>query len=116
MGRRHLRSGDLSGCPGLKGELGVAASKLTGLGSSATTLPGSHARVAFAGTRERMLTMWVLLSARMRTWLLVALALPLARLLIRRLADVADRHDARSARALRRADSALTAVSRRGKR
>ena len=61
--------------------------------------------------------MWVLLSARVRTWLLVALALPLARLLIRRLAVVADRHDARSARVLHQADSALTAVSsRRGRR
>ena len=57
--------------------------------------------------------MWVLLSARLRAWLLMAIALPLARLLIHRLAIAADRHDAHSAKLLHRADSAVTAVSQR---
>lgn len=59
--------------------------------------------------------MWALLSARLRTWLLLAIALPLARALIHRLAVAADQRDpaARSARALHHADSAVTAVSRR---
>ena len=56
--------------------------------------------------------MWVFLSARLRTWLLLAIALPLARLLVHRLAVAADRHDpsARSAKLLRQADSAVSAV------
>ncbi len=57
--------------------------------------------------------MWALLSARLRTWLLMAIALPMARRLVHRLAVSAERHDARSARLLRRADSAVTTVSRR---
>ena len=57
--------------------------------------------------------MWALLSGRVRTWLLIAVALPLARLLVHRLAVTADRHDARSARLLRRADSAMTTVTQR---
>jgi hypothetical protein len=60
--------------------------------------------------------MWVFLSVRLRRWLLMAIALPLARLLVHRLAVAADRHDARSARLLHRADSAVTAVSRRNAR
>ena len=44
---------------------------------------------------------------------LTAIALPLARLLIHRLAIAADHHDARSAKLLHRADSAVTAVSQR---
>ena len=62
--------------------------------------------------------MWVFLSARLRTWLLLAIALPLARLLVHRLAVAAERHDpsARTARLLRRADSAVTAVSGRSSR
>jgi hypothetical protein len=60
--------------------------------------------------------MWALLSGRVRTWLLITIALPLARLLVHRLAVSAERHDARSARLLRRADSAVTTVSRRGGR
>jgi hypothetical protein len=59
--------------------------------------------------------MWVFLSARLRAWLLMAIALPLARRLIHRLAIAADHHDARSAKLLHRADSAVTAVSRRRK-
>jgi hypothetical protein len=65
-----------------------------------------------------MLSMWVFLSARLRTWLLLAIALPLARLLVHRLAVAAERHDpsARTAKLLRRADSAVTAVSGRSSR
>jgi hypothetical protein len=43
----------------------------------------------------------------------MAIALPLARFLVHRLAVAADHRDARSARLLHRADSAVTAVSRR---
>jgi hypothetical protein len=59
--------------------------------------------------------MWVFLFARMRRWILLAMALPLARLIVHRLALAADRRDpsARTARALHHADSAVTAVSRR---
>ena len=67
---------------------------------------------------EGTLSMWVFLSARLRTWLLLAIALPLARLLVHRLAVAAERHDpsARRAKLLRRADSAVTAVSGRSSR
>jgi hypothetical protein len=67
---------------------------------------------------EGTLSMWVFLSARLRTWLLLAIALPLARLLVHRLAVAAERHDpsARTAKLLRRADSAVTAVSGRSSR
>jgi hypothetical protein len=59
--------------------------------------------------------MWVFLSARLRTWVLLVIALPLARLLVHRLAVAAERHDpsARTAKLLHRTDSAVTAVSRR---
>jgi hypothetical protein len=59
--------------------------------------------------------MWVFLSARLRRWVLLALALPLARLLVHRLALAAGRRDpsARTARALHQTDSAVTALSRR---
>ncbi|MBV9206588.1 MAG: hypothetical protein JO037_14625 [Actinobacteria bacterium] len=59
--------------------------------------------------------MWMFLSRRLRTWLLLAIALPLAQLAVRRLVRAADRHDpsTRTARALHGADSAVTAVSRR---
>jgi hypothetical protein len=62
--------------------------------------------------------MRVLLSARLRTWVLPAIALPLARLLVHRLAVGAERHDpsARMAKLLRGADSAVTAVSGRSSR
>jgi hypothetical protein len=65
-----------------------------------------------------MLSMWVFLSARLRTWLLLAIALPLARLLVHRLAVAAERRDetARTAKLLHRAYSAVTAVSRRASR
>jgi hypothetical protein len=56
--------------------------------------------------------MWAFLSARLRTWLLLAIAVPMARLLVHRLAVAAERHDpsARTAKLLRRADSAVTRV------
>jgi hypothetical protein len=59
--------------------------------------------------------MWVFLSARLRTWLLLAIALPLARLLVHRLAVAAEHHDptTRTAKLLHQADSAVTAVSGR---
>ena len=37
--------------------------------------------------------MWVFLSARLRIWLLLAIALPLARLLVHRLAVADERRD-----------------------
>ena len=48
-------------------------------------------------------------------WLLLAIALPLIRALVHRVAQAAARHDpsTRTARTLRQADSAVTAVSRR---
>ena len=59
--------------------------------------------------------MWVFLSTRLRTWLLLAVALPIVRLVVHRLAVAAGRRDpsARTARLLNQADSAVTAVSGR---
>lgn len=59
--------------------------------------------------------MWAFLSARLRTWLLLAVVLPVARLLVHRIAVAAERDDpsARTAKLLRRADSAVTVVSGR---
>jgi hypothetical protein len=59
--------------------------------------------------------MWAFFSRRLRLWLLVAIALPLARAVVHRLAVAVERRDpsARAAKALRQADSAVTAVSRR---
>jgi hypothetical protein len=58
--------------------------------------------------------MWLLISKKIRTWLLLTVGLPLTRLAVHRLAVAADRHDesARTARVLHKADSAMTAVSR----
>ena len=56
--------------------------------------------------------MWALLRAR----LVLIIALPLARLIVHRLAVFAERRDARSARLLRRADAAVTAVASRNRR
>jgi hypothetical protein len=66
------------------------------------------------GTRN----MWIFLSRRIRTWLLLAIALPLAGRVVHHLAVAADRRDpsARSARVLRQADSTVTAVSGRASR
>ena len=62
--------------------------------------------------------MWAFFSRRLRMWLLLAIALPLTRAGVRRLALAAERRDpsTRTAKALRQADSAVTAVSRRADR
>jgi hypothetical protein len=62
--------------------------------------------------------MLAFLPVRLRTWLLLTIALPLARLLVHRLAVATERHDpsARTAKLLRRADSAVGAVSGRSSR
>jgi hypothetical protein len=62
--------------------------------------------------------MWVFLSKRLRMWLLLAIALPLARALVHRLALAAEHRDpaTRTARTLQHADSAVTSVSRRSAR
>jgi hypothetical protein len=59
--------------------------------------------------------MWVFFSRRLRMWLLLAIALPLARALVHRLALAAEKRDSstRTAKALHQADSAVTAVSQR---
>jgi hypothetical protein len=59
--------------------------------------------------------MWAFFSRRLRTWLLLAIALPLARALVHRMAVAADQRDpsTRTAKALHQADSTVTAVSRR---
>jgi hypothetical protein len=57
--------------------------------------------------------MWLFFSKKIRTWLLLTVGLPLTRMAVHRLAVAADRHNesARTARALHKADSAITAVS-----
>jgi hypothetical protein len=59
--------------------------------------------------------MWAFFSRRLRMWLLLAIALPLTRTLVHRLALAAERRDpsTRTAKTLHQADSAVTAVSRR---
>jgi hypothetical protein len=59
--------------------------------------------------------MWLFFSRRLRTWIMLAIALPLARALVHRLARAAEERDAstRTARTLHHADSAVTAVSQR---
>ena len=72
---------------------------------------GSVSRTDDEGT----LSMWAFFSRRLRTWLLLAIALPLTRALVHRLALAAGRRDpsTRTAKALHQADSSVTAVSRR---
>jgi hypothetical protein len=62
--------------------------------------------------------MWLFITKKFRTWLLLTVGLPLTRAAVHRLAVAADRHDesARTTRALRTADSAMTAVSRHASR
>ena len=62
--------------------------------------------------------MWAFFSRRLRMWLLLAIALPLTRALVHRLALAAVRRDpsTRTAKALFKADSAVTSVSRRAAR
>jgi len=78
----------------------------------------ARGRPAGGNKKKGALSMWVFLSARLRTRLLLAITLPLARFLIHRLAVAAERHDpsARRVKLLRRADSAVTAVSGRSSR
>jgi hypothetical protein len=59
--------------------------------------------------------MWAFFSRRLRMWLLLAIALPLTRALVHRVALAAERRDpsTRTAKALHQADSTVTAVSRR---
>jgi hypothetical protein len=66
-------------------------------------------------TTKGPLAMWAFFSRRLRMWLLLAIALPLTRALVHRLALAADRRDpsTRTAKTLHQADSAVTAVSRR---
>lgn len=62
--------------------------------------------------------MWMFFSKRLRKWVLLAVALPLSRLLVHRLACAAERRDpsTRTARTLHQADSAVTAVYQRTSR
>ena len=62
--------------------------------------------------------MWAFFSRRLRMWLLLAIALPLTRALVHRLALAAQRRDSstRTAKALHQADSTVTAVSQRAAR
>ena len=48
---------------------------------------------AFRGNDEGTLSMWAFFSRRLRMWLLLAIALPLTRALVHRLALAAQRHD-----------------------
>jgi hypothetical protein len=68
-----------------------------------------------AGDDEGTLSMWAFFSRRLRMWLLLAIALPLTRALVHRLALAAERRDpsTRTAKALHQADSTVIAVSRR---
>ena len=67
------------------------------------------------GDDEGTLSMWAFFSRRLRMWLLLAIALPLTRALVHRLALAAERRDpsTRTAKTLHQADSTVTAVSRR---
>ena len=62
--------------------------------------------------------MWAFFSRRLRIWLLLAIALPLTRAFVHRLALAAERRDPsnRTAKALHQADSTVTAASRRAAR
>ncbi len=62
--------------------------------------------------------MWVFFTRRLRMWLLLAIGLPLARVLVHRLALAADRRDpsTRTAKTLHQADSAVTSVAERAGR
>jgi hypothetical protein len=70
------------------------------------------------GDDEGTLSMWAFFSRRLRMWLLLAIALPLTRALVHRLALAAQHRDpsTRTAKALHQADSTVTAVSRRAGR
>lgn len=61
--------------------------------------------------------MWVFLTRRLRIWVLLAIVVPLVRVLVHRLAVVASKRNPRAttARWLQNADSAVTSVSQRAK-
>jgi hypothetical protein len=61
---------------------------------------------------------WVLLSSRLRTWLLLAIAVPVLRVVLRRASASAARRDPSSttARALRSAEAGLSRLDRRQRR
>jgi hypothetical protein len=61
---------------------------------------------------------WVLLSSRLRTWLLLAIAVPILRTVLRRASASASRRDPNStaARVLRSADTGLSRLDRRERR
>jgi hypothetical protein len=79
---------------------------------------GGSAPEHLTGDDEGTLSMWAFFSRRLRMWLLLAIALPLTRALVHRLALAAERRDpsTRTAKALGQADSTVTAVSRRAAR
>jgi len=62
--------------------------------------------------------MWIFLTRRLRRWVLLAIAVPVARLVVHRLARAAEHHDpsTRTARTLRHVDSAVNAAFRRSRR
>ena len=62
--------------------------------------------------------MWVLLSSRLRTWVLLAVAVPILRAVLRRASTSAARRDPNSgaARALRSAEAGLSRLDRRDRR
>ena len=62
--------------------------------------------------------MWVLLSSRLRTWLLLAIAVPILRSVLRRASASAAQRDPSStaARALRSAEAGLSRLDRRQRR
>jgi hypothetical protein len=63
-------------------------------------------------------TVWVLLSSRLRTWLMLAIAVPVLRAVLRRASASAARRNPSStaARALRSADAGLSRLDRRQRR
>lgn len=67
--------------------------------------------------RKKELSMWFL-SKWLRRWVLLAIALPVTRIIVHRLALAAEHRDpsTRTARTLHQADSAVTAISRRTSR
>lgn len=62
--------------------------------------------------------MWVLLSSRLRTWLMLAVAVPLLRSVLRRASASVTRRDpgSRAARGLRTVDAGLSRLDRRERR
>src|ERR1700745_1020008 len=79
---------------------------------------GGSAPDHLTGDDAGTLSMGAFFSRRRRMWLLLAIALPLTRALVHRLALAARRRDpsTRTARALHQADSTVTVVSRRAAR